>query len=120
MNKTSKSTASKDNTMGSNSCATREASVVVVESLISPINAIEMPVTPVESTCYKKKRQWRTLRPEKLLRPPQSLPTPRQQGSCQKQGWAGRELSDCIYRLHCDQLHQWDSVFGDTSACPSL
>ena len=55
MNKTTKSTAAKENAMGSNSPATRDVHTVAVESLISPLNATMRPATMAKSTCHKKK-----------------------------------------------------------------
>ena len=46
--------ALKDNVMGSKSPVTREASTVAVESLVSPLNATERPMTAAKLTPHKK------------------------------------------------------------------
>ena len=50
MNKTTKTTAVKDNPMRSNGPLTREVYKVAVESLVSPLNATWSPVTPGKSS----------------------------------------------------------------------
>ena len=55
MNKTTKSTAVKDNAISSNSPATREVPTVAAESLVSPLTATKRPGTPAKPTCHKKK-----------------------------------------------------------------
>ena len=57
MNKTTKSTASKYIATGSNSPVTREASTVVIECLVSPLTATDLPTTQVKSTLHKKKER---------------------------------------------------------------
>ena len=69
MNKTAKLTTSKDSSMGFNSPASREAPTVAMESLVSPLIAIEWPMTPAKSNQHKEKRQQRTVRPGKPPKP---------------------------------------------------
>ena len=55
MSKTTKRTTLKDNSMGPNSPASREASIVAVESLVFSLITAEWPMTPAKSTQQKKK-----------------------------------------------------------------
>ena len=55
MNNTTKSTTAKLNSTRSNSPASREASTVAVESLVSPLIATREPITPAKSTQQKEK-----------------------------------------------------------------
>ena len=71
MNKTTKSTVSKHNSVDANNPASREAFTMPVKSLGSPLIATKWHTSPVKSTCHKKKESvedfkgWKTTKAPK-------------------------------------------------------
>ena len=86
-----KLTASKDNSMGSNSPMTMESYVMALDSLVSP-SSPPSGLQPLQShPGTRTRRQQRIERSEKPMKLLQNLPQPRQQSPHQKQvmGWLG-------------------------------
>ena len=75
MNKTTKSTSTKENAKGCDNLKTREVSTV--ENLVSPPNATERPATLAKSTHHKKKETTDNHKAKKAAEVPLSLPKPR-------------------------------------------
>ena len=114
-------TTAKENAMGCNSQTTRDVAAVAVESLASPLNITKRPTIPAKSTHHKEKRDSRGLQGQESCWG--HLKVFHGQGSKglgRGRGGTFGEPSDCLNRLHSDQLFGWDSVFRDTNAGSSL
>ena len=116
---TTKLSASKDNSIDSNSHMTRKASTVAAESIVSPPESLS-GLQLLHSLPSTKRRQQRTKRPGNLPMLLWSLSRSRQWGSCQRKviRWLG--VRSQVYMLHSYKICWWVSLFGYTNASASI